>query len=59
MLLVTLAVKVRQLGHDLACNAGSVFAAGVLNGGSLGVGRERQDEHSPAGLSCQFECRSQ
>ena len=35
VLLVTPAVKVRQLGHDPPRNAGSILAAGVLNGGTF------------------------
>ena len=55
MLLVTPAVKVRQLGHDAARNAGSILTAGVLNGGTFGVRCEGENEHSPSGLSRQLE----
>ena len=55
MLLVTPAVKVRQLGHNAARNAGSILATGVLNGGTFGVRCEGENEHSPSGLSRHLE----
>ncbi len=59
VLLLTLTVKVRQLGHDMTSNADSICGAGVLDGRALRVRGEGEDEHSPAGLTCKLECRSQ
>ena len=60
VLLLTLTVKVRQLGHDMTSNADSICGAGR-------AGRTRpqgfevrgEDEHSPAGLTCKLECPEQ
>ena len=55
MELITGAIKVRQLRHDLTCDAASIRPTRVLDGRSLRVGGERENKHSPAGSFGQLE----